>query len=215
MGKNCSRFSAIDGRFKVNSKHYSNYFLQTSSIFETFAKNDLVMDEIVKIQNLIIEALEHQKNIFWCGNGGSASDAEHLAAELVGRFERNRQPLNSMALTTNSSIITAISNDFGYDYIFERQIEALGHQGDVLISISTSGDSVNVIKGIEKAKSLGIKTVSLLGKSGGTALSISDHYILVDSNVTSHIQELHIAIGQALCGQIEKYFSETKTSHDN
>jgi D-sedoheptulose 7-phosphate isomerase len=167
------------------------------------------MDEIVMVQNLIIEALQQKKNIFWCGNGGSASDAEHLAAELVGRFERNRQPLNSVALTNNSSIITAISNDFGYDCIFERQIEALGHKGDVLISISTSGESVNVIKGIEKAKSLGIKTVSFLGKDGGKALTLSDHFILVNSNITSHIQEMHIAIGQALCGQIEKYFLET------
>jgi len=194
----------------MNSKHYSDYFLRSSSIFESFAKNIQVMDEIVMVQNLIIEALQQKKNIFWCGNGGSASDAEHLAAELVGRFERNRQPLNSVALTNNSSIITAISNDFGYDCIFERQIEALGHQGDVLISISTSGESVNVIKGIEKAKSLGIKTVSFLGKDGGKVLTLSDHFILVNSNITSHIQEMHIAIGQALCGQIEKYFLETK-----
>jgi D-sedoheptulose 7-phosphate isomerase len=188
------------------------YFQRSSLIFDELAKSSRLINEIVKVQQVIINALEAKNNIFWCGNGGSASDAEHLAAELVGRFERNRRPLNSIALTTNSSAITAISNDFGFQHIFERQIEALGRKGDVLISISTSGESLNVIKGIEKAKSLEMKTISLLGKEGGAALKLSDYSVVVNSNVTAHIQEAHIAIGQALCGQIEKHFL---SNHDN
>jgi D-sedoheptulose 7-phosphate isomerase len=176
-------------------------------MFSDLANNMQTMRTIFEVEKLIINALEANRNIFWCGNGGSASDAEHLAAELVGRFERNRRPLNSIALTTNSSTVTAISNDFGFDKIFERQIEALGHEGDILISISTSGESLNIVKAIQKARSLNMTTISLLGKNGGEALKLSHHSILVNSNVTSHIQEAHIAIGQALCGQIEKHFS--------
>jgi D-sedoheptulose 7-phosphate isomerase len=176
-------------------------------MFSDLANNMQTMRTIFEVEKLIINALEANRNIFWCGNGGSASDAEHLAAELVGRFERNRRPLNSIALTTNSSTVTAISNDFGFDKIFERQIEALGHEGDILISISTSGESLNIVKAIQKARSLNMTTISLLGKNGGEALKLSHHSILVNSNITSHIQEAHIAIGQALCGQIEKHFS--------
>ena len=176
-------------------------------MFSDLANNMQTMRSIFEVEKLIINALEANRNIFWCGNGGSASDAEHLAAELVGRFERNRRPLNSIALTTNSSTVTAISNDFGFDKIFERQIEALGHEGDILISISTSGESLNIVKAIQKARSLNMTTISLLGKNGGEALKLSHHSILVNSNITSHIQEAHIAIGQALCGQIEKHFS--------
>lgn len=177
-------------------------------MFSELAADHDSLIKVLKIQQILINALENKKNIFWCGNGGSASDAEHLAAELVGRFEKNRVPLNSIALTTNSSALTALSNDFGFEYIFERQIEALGKSGDVLISISTSGESVNIINGILKANSMGITTVSFLGKNGGGALEISDNAIVVKSDKTSHIQEAHIAIGQALCGQIEKYFAQ-------
>jgi len=176
-------------------------------MFSELANNTETIRTISEVENLIINALQANYNIFWCGNGGSASDAEHLAAELVGRFERNRRPLNSIALTTNSSTVTAISNDFGFDKIFERQIEALGHEGDILISISTSGESLNIVKAIQKARSLNMTTISLLGKNGGEALKLSDYSIVVNSNITSHIQEAHIAIGQALCGQIEKHFS--------
>lgn len=189
------------------NKNYQDYFNRTSKIFNELANNTTTLDVISKVETVMIKALEANCNLFWCGNGGSASDAEHLAAELVGRFERNRRPLNSIALTTNSSTVTAISNDFGFDQIFARQIEALGHKNDILFSISTSGESLNIIKAIQKAKTLGITTISLLGKDGGEALKISDFSILVNSNTTSHIQEVHIAIGQALCGQIEKHFS--------
>ena len=176
-------------------------------MFSDLANNMQTMRTISEVEKIMINALEANRNIFWCGNGGSASDAEHLAAELVGRFERNRRPLNSIALTTNTSTVTAISNDFGFDKIFERQIEALGHEGDILFSISTSGESLNIVKAIQKARNLNMTTISLLGKNGGEALKLSHHSILVKSNITSHIQEAHIAIGQALCGQIEKHFS--------
>ena len=192
----------------MEEKYYSGYFRNTSLMFSELAGDHDSLVKILEIQQILINALENKKNIFWCGNGGSASDAEHLAAELVGRFEKNRVPLNSIALTTNSSTLTALSNDFGFEHIFERQIEALGKSGDVLISISTSGESVNVINGILKANSIGITTVSFLGKNGGDALKISDNAIVVKSDKTSHIQEAHIAIGQALCGQIEKHFAQ-------
>jgi D-sedoheptulose 7-phosphate isomerase len=152
----------------------------------------------------IIQSLKLGGAIFWCGNGGSASDSQHLNAELIGRFEKDRPPLKSVALTTDTSVITALSNDYSYDLIFKRQLEALGKKGDVLVSISTSGESKNIINVLKEAKRKKITTISFLGKKGGKAKKYSNIAIIVPSDSTARIQEMHIMIGQMICSLVEK-----------
>ncbi len=139
-----------------------------------------------------------------CGNGGSASDSQHIAAEFVGRFVAERRALPAVALTTDTSILSAVGNDFGFDTIFERQVAALGCEGDLLIGISTSGNSANVIKALEQARSRGMITVGLLGGSGGGCLPLCDYSIVVGSREAARVQEVHILCGHILCGISEK-----------
>ena len=160
-------------------------------------------ESIIKVANLLIECLEHGGTIFWCGNGGSASDSQHLAGELVGRFIGDRKPLKSIALTADSAVTTCIVNDYGYKHIFSRQIEALGNEGDILIGISTSGNSENVIHAFEVAKQKGIITIGLLGKGGGKSSALVNQSIIVPSKSTARVQEMHILIGHILCDLIE------------
>jgi D-sedoheptulose 7-phosphate isomerase len=141
--------------------------------------------------------------ILFCGNGGSAADSQHLAAELTGRFINDRRPLAAVALSTDTSALTCIGNDYSFDEIFARQVAGLGRAGDVLIGISTSGNSRNVIRAVEEAKKLGMMTIGFLGRDGGHLLSLCDHSIVVPSEVTARIQECHILIGHTLCGLIE------------
>ena len=141
--------------------------------------------------------------IFWCGNGGSASDSQHLAGELVGRFIGDRRPLKSIALNADTSVMTCIVNDYGYDYIFSRQVEALGSKGDILIGITTSGNSGNILKAFEVANNLKMTTIGLLGKGGGEAKNISQHSLIINSQSTARIQEAHITVGHILCELIE------------
>ncbi|MBW2984845.1 D-sedoheptulose 7-phosphate isomerase [Candidatus Woesearchaeota archaeon] len=154
--------------------------------------------------NLIADSLKSNKKVLVCGNGGSAADAQHLAGELVGRFKLERKALPCIALTTDTSILTAWSNDYSFETIFERQVEALGQKGDVLIGISTSGNSANVIKALEKAKGLGIKTVTLLGKDGGKLKGMADVELVVPCNNTPRVQESHIMILHIICELIER-----------
>lgn len=165
---------------------------------------ETLSEHINKIGKLMAKSVANGGTLFWCGNGGSASDSQHLAAELVGRFKKNRRPLRSIALTTDTSILTCIANDFGYDDIFSRQIEALGRPGDVLIGISTSGNSENVLRAFKVAKEIGVTTVALLGKKGGAAKEIVDHPLTIPSDTTARIQESHIFIGHIFCELIEK-----------
>ena len=139
-----------------------------------------------------------------CGNGGSAADAQHFAAEIVGRFENERRAYPAVALTTDTSILTAVGNDYGYDEVFARQVEGLGQPGDVLIGISTSGNSVNVLRAVERARDLGIKSVGLLGRDGGVLAGKVDHPVVIEHKVTARIQEMHIFILHFWAGQIEK-----------
>jgi len=141
--------------------------------------------------------------ILWCGNGGSASDSQHIAAELVGRFKENRRPLRSIALNTDTSVLTCIGNDFGYEEVFSRQVEAIGRPGDILVGISTSGRSPNVNAAYVAARSVGMTTVGLLGKGGGDAVGLVDHALVVPSESTARIQEAHILIGHVFCEIIE------------
>jgi len=137
------------------------------------------------------------------GNGGSAADAQHLATELTVRYRRNRAPIAAIALTTDTSALTAIGNDLGFEQLFSRQIEALARPGDVAIAISTSGKSANVIAALKQAKAMDLVTAALSGKDGGELADLADHLLLVPSDTTARIQEMHISIGQMLCGALE------------
>jgi D-sedoheptulose 7-phosphate isomerase len=170
-------------------------------------KKDLLQDhtsEIICVADVIINACRNGHTIFWFGNGGSAADAQHLACELVSRFFLERKALASIALTTNTSELTAIANDYDFNTIFSRQIEALVKPGDVVIGISTSGNSPNVIEGIRTAKRLRAITVAFTGATGGKLRGEADYLLSVPSDVTPHIQESHIMIGHVLCYLVEK-----------
>lgn len=168
---------------------------------------------ILQIENaarLLQKTLNAGHKILLCGNGGSAADSQHIAAEFIGRFRRERSALAAIALTTDTSIITALGNDYGYKTIFSRQVEALGKKGDVLIGSSTSGNSENVIEAIIKAKKLGVKTISLTGGNGGKIAKLSDISIVVPSTETARVQESHICIGHILCEIVESQLKGKK-----
>jgi D-sedoheptulose 7-phosphate isomerase len=145
------------------------------------------------------KALIQGNAIFWCGNGGSASESSHLAVELIGRFKNNRRPLPSVSLNSDTSAITCIANDFGYDEIFARQLEGLAKPGDVLVVLSTSGKSENILRALRKANDLGVTSIALLGKGGGPAANLANHTIIIESSETARIQELHLLIGHTFC----------------
>ncbi len=176
--------------------------------FDNISNNFIQMKEhsqnILNVAYLCIEAIKRGNKIIFCGNGGSASDSQHLSAELVGRYKLNRNPYPAIALTTDSSILTALANDFGYECIFERQVEALAKEGDILFGISTSGNSENIVCAFKKAKELNLKTVALTGKKESKLSQLADYLINVPSNTTNNIQEMHIAAGHLICEIIEK-----------
>jgi D-sedoheptulose 7-phosphate isomerase len=150
-----------------------------------------------------LKALRGGGKILFFGNGGSAADAQHLATELTVRYKSNRKAIAAIALTTDTSALTAIGNDLGFDELFARQIEALGRPGDVAIAISTSGKSANIIRGLKQAKAMGLVAAALGGKGGGDMLGIADPLLIVPSDTTARIQEMHITLGQMLCGALE------------
>ncbi len=162
---------------------------------------------IEKAAHALIDCLKNGKKILFFGNGGSASDSQHMAAEFVGRYEKERRALPAIALTTDTSILTAVGNDYGFDRVFERQIAALGARGDVAFAISTSGNSKNVILGIQKARELGLYTIGLTGRGGGAMHSLVDLSLVVPSQKTSRVQECHIMIGHILCERIDEALS--------
>jgi len=153
---------------------------------------------------VILDTFRSGKKLLICGNGGSAGDAQHIAAELTGRFKRERKALPAIALTTDTSALTAIGNDYDFRYIFSRQIEALGVKGDTLLAITTSGNSKNVLEAVKKAKEIGCKVITLSGKDGGRVKEFGDINIVVPSNDTPRIQEMHILIGHIICDIIDK-----------
>lgn len=163
-----------------------------------------LIESIQQAGDVLAQSLAKGGTIFWCGNGGSAADSQHLAAELVGRFKKDRRALRSIALSTDTSVLTCVANDYSYDDIFARQVDALGRPADVLIGISTSGNSKNVLRAFKTAKAMGLATVALLGKSGGPAKAMVDYALVVPSDSTSRIQEAHILIGHILCELIEQ-----------
>lgn len=162
------------------------------------------VDEISFIAKAIIQKLNAGSTIFWCGNGGSAADSQHFAAELVGRFKVDRPAIRSIALTTDASVLTCVGNDFGFENIFCRQLEALARPGDALIALSTSGNSENIIKVLKKAALMNVDSIALLGNDGGKAKLFSDKALIVNSYSTARIQEAHGLICHILCELIEK-----------
>ena len=158
--------------------------------------------------NLCIESLQNGGKILIFGNGGSAADAQHIAAELVGRYKVERKGLAAIALTTDTSILTSIGNDYGYNHVFDRQVEALANEGDITIGISTGGSSGNVISALKLAKELGCKTIGFSGRDGGEMNNLCDVNLIVPSEDTPRIQEMHIVIGHTICHLIEQAFKD-------
>lgn len=175
---------------------------------DVFGKTMEQMDVIQIMAERCKEALKAGNKVLFCGNGGSAADAQHLAAELIGRFQKERRSLASIALTTDTSILTAVANDYGYDEVFARQVEGLGRSGDVLIGISTSGNSANVVKAALKARDTGMHTIAFTGEGGGKLKDICDITFAVPSKVTARIQEMHIMVGHIICELVEEEYDK-------
>ena len=169
---------------------------------------DSCLPEIEAAGRLIWEALKAGKKILLCGNGGSAADAQHIAAELVGRYEQQRRAFPAISLTTDTSALTALSNDYGYEGVFARQVEALAVAGDVLIAISTSGKSPNVLQAADQAREQGCRTIALTGCSGEPLVAHCDVAIVVPSNRTSRVQEAHITVGHLWCEMVDRALQE-------
>ncbi len=180
-------------------------FDESASLKKVFVEE--YAEDIVNLGILMGKRLETGYKILICGNGGSAADSQHFAAEIVGRFEKERKAFPAIALTTDTSALTAIGNDYGFDKVFSRQVEALGEKGDILVGISTSGNSENVIKAVEKAKEMGIFTVGFLGKDGGKLKNIVDKAFIVRHSNTARIQEVHLTLEHTLCKIIEMYLT--------
>ena len=180
--------------------------LSIQQIVENFNQLKDYSDIIEIISNIWIQAIAHGNKIIFCGNGGSAADSQHLSAELMGRYKFDRAPMASMSLTTDTSALTAIGNDYGYVYVFARSLKGLGNKGDVLVGISTSGNSKNIIEAFHVAKEKGIATIAFTGQHGGAMKEIADITLNVPSNTTNNIQEMHIASGHIICGIVEDHF---------
>jgi D-sedoheptulose 7-phosphate isomerase len=161
-------------------------------------------DEVVRAAEAMAAALRAGHTILLFGNGGSAADAQHIAAEFVNRFEMERPPLPSVALTTDTSVLTSVGNDYGYDEVFEKQIRALGRKGDVAVGLSTSGNSRNVVRGLAAAREKGLVTVGFTGQGGGRMTDLCEHLFRVPSTVTARIQETHITLGHTLCALVDE-----------
>ena len=185
--------SRIEKCMKSAAENYTSVF-----------QDDNLKANIQQIVAESVTAFQSDKKMLFCGNGGSASDAQHIAAELSGKFYADRPPLYAEALHVNPSFMTAVANDYGYEATFSRMVEAAGKKGDILVGISTSGNSPNVVKAIQKAKELGMKTVGFTGKNGGAMRDICDIMICIPSKDTPRVQEAHILVGHIICQLIEQ-----------
>ncbi len=175
--------------------------LESIKTKEIFIRDNVA--ELIMLSEKIVHAFTNDRKLMICGNGGSASDAQHIAAEFINRFELERPPLPALALTTDTSIITSIGNDYAFDYIFSKQIKALGMEGDVLLAISTSGNSKNVILAAKEAKARGIFTAGLMGSSGGKLKNLVDLVLVVKTKTTARVQESHILAGHIICRLVD------------
>jgi D-sedoheptulose 7-phosphate isomerase len=177
-------------------------FAESATVKQQFAREHA--DRIVQVAKLMARAFRDGRKVLLFGNGGSAADAAHIAAEFVGRYKRERAPLPAIALATDIAAITCISNDYGFDELFARQVRAHGQKGDVAVAISTSGNSPNVLKGVEAAKACGLTTICWTGGTGGKLAGLVEYSFVVPSTVTARIQESHITLGHVLCELIEE-----------
>ena len=182
----------------IKSKIEESVKLKTSLL-----SNTAILNAINNIVEDIVNCYKNNGKVLWCGNGGSAADAQHLAAELSGRFYYDRPPLFSEALHVNTSYTTAVANDYSYDIIYSRLVEAMGKKGDVLIGLSTSGNSANVLKAIKKANDMGITTIAFTGQTGGKMNGLSNYLINIPSTDTPRIQECHMLLGHTICELVE------------
>lgn len=176
-------------------------FEESAAVKLSFVRKNI--KTVVSVVDLIVEAFHEGNKVMLFGNGGSAADAQHIAAEFVNRFMIERPPLPALALTTDTSVITSIGNDYNYDQIFLKQIKALGKEGDIAWGISTSGNSPNVLKALKEAKKMGLKTVGLTGKDGGKMAKMVDYHLNVDSDVTARVQETHITVSHVICQLVD------------
>lgn len=181
-----------------------NHIIESVKTKDEILKSEQILQKIEDVATLIIQAYKNGKKVLIAGNGGSAADAQHIVAELVSKFYNDRPALNAIALTTNTSILTAVGNDYSHEYIFARQIQAYGNENDIYIAISTSGNSKNIIKSIEEAKKQGLKIIGLTGANTCIMDEICDSVIKIPSDKTSIIQESHIMVGHIICGIVEK-----------
>lgn len=179
-------------------------FNESAENISNVSKDHYLIDSMEKVVALSSEAFNNNQRILFCGNGGSAADAQHIAAELSGRFLKERKALFAEALHVNSSYLTAVANDYGFEYTYSRILEATGRKGDVLIGLSTSGNSLNVINALKKAKEIGMKTIGFTGKDGGEMCDVCDIVFNIPSSNTARIQEAHILLGHTLCQLIEE-----------
>lgn len=177
---------------------------QSIDLKKCIMEDDEIITQILKVVTIIVNSVRNGKKILIAGNGGSAADSQHMAAELVGRLNTERNPIPAIALTTDTSIITAISNDFDFSDIFSRQVKALANPGDILILISTSGNSINLLKAAEEAKNKGVITIGILGKDGGKLIKLVDIPVLVKHENTQRIQEAQLMIEHIICELVEQ-----------
>ncbi len=185
----------------MNADRIADCFIAHRSVL---AKTETLIPKIAEMAEICVEALQKGHKILLCGNGGSAADAQHIAAELVGRFHRERRSLPAIALTTDTSILTSVGNDYSYDDVFSRQVEGLGEAGDVLWCITTSGNSENVLRAAHVAKQKQMTVIASLGKDGGKAALLCDAALIVPSDSTARIQEMHILAAHAICEVIDE-----------
>ncbi|MCG7858498.1 D-sedoheptulose-7-phosphate isomerase [Flavihumibacter sp.] len=179
---------------------------ESISVKTVLVQDQQMMEKIGQIVDLVTEAFRHGNRVYFCGNGGSAADAQHLAAEFSGRFYKNRKALPAEALHCNTSYLTAVANDYSYDDIYARLVDGIMNSGDVLFGFSTSGNSGNIIKAFEVAKTKGVVTIGFTGDTGGKIRELCDHLINIPSSVTPRIQESHIMVGHIICELVEEKF---------
>jgi len=184
-------------------KNITDVIRQSIAVKEAVLSNEQLISEIHAVASLIIQCYRNGGKVLFCGNGGSAADAQHLAAELSGRFYYDRKPLYAEALHVNTSYLTAVANDYSYDQVYARLVDGMGNQGDILVGLSTSGNSSNVLRAFEMARSKGMTTIALTGEGGGKMAGLSSHCICVPSKDTPRIQEVHILIGHIICMLVE------------
>lgn len=183
-----------------------NIISESVAVKNQVLQNDVLLKTVEKVASLMVKALKNGNRIYFCGNGGSAADAQHLAAEFSGRFYIDRDALPAEALHCNTSYITAVGNDYGYDLVYARLIKGIANKGDFLVGLSTSGNSINIIKAFEVAREKGIYTVGFTGETGGKMKDLSDYLINVPSTNTPRIQESHIMLGHIVCQLVEEQY---------